>query len=203
MNSTRLARWFIYGLLIVAASAILWSIVNNTPAPSTIPISQLAQEIKNGEISELRISEDDREVTAFYKNGDPSTKAQISGASSLEEVLATYGVTSEQLEANQVVMVYEAPSSWGTVFSVLSLLLPLLLFGGIIYFFMRQTQGSSNQAMAFGKSRARMFNSDKPTVTFDDVAGSHEAKEELAEVVLFLREPERFINFGARIPKGV
>lgn len=203
MNSTRIARWLIYGLLIVAASAILWSIVNNSPAPTTIPISQLAQEIKNGEVSELRVSEDDREVTVFYNSGANNSTAQISGFSSLEEVLGAYGVTSADLEANNIAIVYEPPSSWGTVFSVLSLLLPLLLFGGIIYFFMRQSQGSSNQAMAFGKSKARMFNSDKPTVTFDDVAGSYEAKEELEEVVLFLREPERFINFGARIPKGV
>lgn len=203
MNSTNIARWFIYGLLLIAASAILWSILNNGPAQETIAISELAQQIQDGRVSELRISEDNREVVVFYANGDNSTKAQISGFSSLEEVLAAYGVTNTQLTNNNVAIIYEPPSQWGSIFTILSFLFPLLLFGFIIYFFMRQTQGSNNQAMAFGKSKAKMFDSDKPTVTFDDVAGSNEAKEELQEVVLFLREPERFINFGARIPKGV
>ena len=67
----------------------------------------------------------------------------------------------------------------------------------------RQSQGNSNQALAFGKSKARMLTSDTPTVTFEDVAGAEEAKEELKEIVHFLREPERYVNFGARIPKGV
>ncbi|MBZ0275455.1 MAG: ATP-dependent zinc metalloprotease FtsH, partial [Anaerolineae bacterium] len=88
-------------------------------------------------------------------------------------------------------------------FSVITTLLPIILLGGLIIFMLRQAQGSNNQAMAFGKSRARMFNSDQPSITFDDVAGADEAKEELAEVVEFLKEPDKFIQLGARIPKGV
>ncbi len=68
---------------------------------------------------------------------------------------------------------------------------------------MRQAQGTNSQAMSFGKSRARMFSGEKPTMTFDDVAGVDEAKVELAEVVEFLKEPQKFISLGARIPKGV
>jgi cell division protease FtsH len=80
--------------------------------------------------------------------------------------------------------------------------------GGLItswslWWIFRQAQGSNNQAMSFGKSRARMFTGENPTVTFDDVAGADESKEELAEVVEFLREPQKFIQLGARIPKGV
>ena len=87
-----------------------------------------------------------------------------------------------------------------------SALLPaaaVLVLGVFIYFMLRQAQGTNNQAMMFGKSRARMFTGDQPTVTFDDVAGVDEAKEELREVVEFLKEPEKFISLGARIPKGV
>jgi cell division protease FtsH len=73
----------------------------------------------------------------------------------------------------------------------------------VIYFMLRQAQGTNNQALSFGKSRARMFTGDQPTVTFEDVAGADEAKEELKEVVEFLKEPEKFISLGARIPKGV
>ncbi len=82
-------------------------------------------------------------------------------------------------------------------------LLPGLVVVGLIFFMLRQAQGTNNQAMAFGKSRARMFTGDQPTVTFQDVAGVEEAKEELQEVVEFLKEPEKFISLGARIPKGV
>jgi cell division protease FtsH len=82
-------------------------------------------------------------------------------------------------------------------------ILPIILMGGVLWFIFRQAQGSNNAAMAFGKSRARMFSGDHPTVTFADVAGVEEAKEELSEVVEFLREPQKFIQLGARIPKGV
>jgi cell division protease FtsH len=86
---------------------------------------------------------------------------------------------------------------------VLGSFLPLVIFGGLLLFMLRQAQGSNNQALSFGKSRARLFTGDKPTVTFQDVAGVEEAKEELREVVEFLKEPEKFVALGARIPKGV
>ena len=82
-------------------------------------------------------------------------------------------------------------------------ILPLLFIGGLFFFLMRQAQGSNSQAMSFGKSKARMFTGDKPTVTFDDVAGAEESKEELQEIVEFLKEPQKFAALGARIPKGV
>ncbi len=86
---------------------------------------------------------------------------------------------------------------------VLTGLLPLLIIGGFIYFMMRQAQGTNNQAMSFGKSRARMFLGNKQVVTFNDVAGVDEAKTELQEVVEFLKFPEKFNTLGARIPRGV
>ena len=82
-------------------------------------------------------------------------------------------------------------------------LFPFLLFGAFLLLIMRQAQGSNSQAMSFGKSRARLFTGSKVTVTFMDVAGADEAKEELVEVVEFLKYPEKFAALGARIPKGV
>ena len=82
-------------------------------------------------------------------------------------------------------------------------LLPLLVIGGFIFFMMRQAQGTNNQALSFGKSRARMFLGNKTVVTFNDVAGVDEAKTELQEVVEFLKYPEKFNSLGARIPRGV
>ncbi len=92
-------------------------------------------------------------------------------------------------------------SSW--IGLLLTGLLPLLVIGGFIFFMMRQAQGTNNQAMSFGKSRARMFLGNKTVVTFADVAGVDEAKTELQEVVEFLKYPEKFNSLGARIPRGV
>lgn len=89
---------------------------------------------------------------------------------------------------------------WG---SLLSLLIPLLFFGFLMFFLFSQAKGVNNQAMNFGRSRARMFSSNTPTVTFDDVAGVDEAKQELREVVEFLKYREKFQALGARIPKGI
>ena len=86
---------------------------------------------------------------------------------------------------------------------LISMLLPILLIGVFLYFMFRQAQGSNNQAMSFGKSRARMFLGNKTVVTFSDVAGVDEAKTELQEVVEFLKYPEKFNSLGARIPRGV
>ena len=95
------------------------------------------------------------------------------------------------------------PSQFGNIFGLFFNFLPLILFGGILIFMMRQAQGSNSQAMSFGRSRARMFTGQKPTVTFLDVAGQDEAKQELAEIVEFLKFPEKFAALGARIPHGV
>jgi cell division protease FtsH len=112
------------------------------------------------------------------------------------------GVTTGELNPENVKIEIKPPSPWLGIATIFSYVMPFLLLGGVFWFVFRQAQGSNNAAMAFGKSRARM-SGDQPTVTFEDVAGVEEAKEELYEVVEFLREPEKFIALGARIPKGV
>ncbi len=98
---------------------------------------------------------------------------------------------------------YASPSQLGAWLQTILGFLPLLIFGGLLFFMMRQAQGSNNQALSFGKSRARMFAGNRPTITFADVAGVEEAKQELAEVVEFLKYPDKFAALGARIPRGV
>ena len=204
MNSTRLTRWFIYILIIVALAAILVSYNSAGTSYDELAISELAQQVKNGEIAELNVSGDGREVTVTYQASErPGARTQISSVSSLEEVLATYGVSESDYAKSNFVVVYETPSQWGGLLNLLGIFLPALLIIGFIYFIMRQAQGSNNQAMSFGKSKARLITGDHPTVSFDDVAGCDEAKEELQEIVEFLKEPDKFVSFGARIPKGV
>jgi cell division protease FtsH len=119
----------------------------------------------------------------------------------LTETLVGLGVESEKLLA--VDIHYAAPSNTSNWFALLINLLPLIFIAGLFFILFRQTQGSNNQALSFGKSRARLFTGDKPTITFADVAGADEAKQELQEIVEFLKEPQKFAALGARIPKGV
>ncbi|MFK7805473.1 MAG: ATP-dependent zinc metalloprotease FtsH [Anaerolineae bacterium] len=205
MNSSSITRLLIYGLLGVAIVAIVWSVVNSDATNPPLPISQVAQDILEGDVRAIEVSADGRSLEIDYTNGEQERSLK-SNASSLEEVLATYGVNGQTLNENQISITYNRPTFFERSLgggSFIFLLLPLLLMGGFIFFMMRQSQGAGNQAMAFGKSKAKMVTSDTPTVTFDDVAGAQEAKEELQEVVHFLKEPEKYVNFGARIPRGL
>jgi cell division protease FtsH len=204
VNSTKYTRWFIYLLITVAIIAILWTYNSSGSSEDELAISELAQEIKNGEVAKLEVSGDGREVTVSYEDEKRTNAlAQISNVSSLEEVLAAYGVSESYYGEGKTILIYEKPSQWGSWLNLLSIFLPALLIIGFIYLILRQAQGTNNQALSFGKSKARMFTGDHPTVSFDDVAGCVEAKEELEEIVEFLKEPDKFVSFGARIPKGV
>jgi len=138
----------------------------------------------------------------YQKDGVEKT-SQKEPTSTLVEQLVGLGVSPDKLLPQNVKIEVKAPSAWTGVLGSLAFILPVLVMAGVLWFIMRQAQGNNNAAMSFGKSRARMFSGDHPTVTFADVAGVEESKEELKEVVEFLKEPQKFIQLGARIPKGV
>ncbi|HAL17647.1 MAG TPA: cell division protein FtsH [Anaerolineaceae bacterium] len=167
---------------------------------SEVSINQLAADIKAQKITKIEGDEDRLQVT--YKDLTESVSTKESNATLVDQLLAL-GVTEDQLDPAKIKILIKPPSAWLGVFTALGYILPFMLLIGAFFFIFRQAQGSNNAAMSFGKSRARMFTGDHPTVTFLDVAGVEEAKEELREVVEFLREPQKFIQLGARIPKGV
>ncbi|MCG3208063.1 MAG: ATP-dependent zinc metalloprotease FtsH [Anaerolineae bacterium] len=189
----------LYAVLIFIVLAFLYGMfVLRADAPDVVDISSIAQMAKDGKVEAIRV--DQNELTITLQDGTQVASNKEASIGVVEN-LKLMGVPEEQLR--QIKVTIAPRSAWDGWLAILGTLLPLILIGGFFFFILRQAQGAGNQALNFGKSRARMFSGDKPTVTFDDVAGADEAKRELAEIVEFLREPEKFISLGARIPKGV
>lgn len=189
-------------LLIVAAVAmVVVAFQRDSGAEETLTINEVAGDIKEGNVARVVIESDDR-LRVVYDNGDEKESHKEASATLVEQLLGL-GVTAEELASNNVKIEVDPPSQWAGVVSGALYILPVIFMAGVLWFIFRQAQGSNNAAMSFGKSRARMFSGEHPTVTFNDVAGVEESKQELAEVVEFLKEPQKFIQLGARIPKGV
>jgi cell division protease FtsH len=142
-------------------------------------------------------------VTLHSYSGQTYTTTAPPNTGIVQE-LRDYGVNIQKPDVQRYLNIsYKQPSQWLQYLSGFLSFLPLLFIVAFLFFMMRQAQGTNNQALSFGKSRARMFTGNRPTVTFSDVAGVEEAKQELSEVVEFLKYPEKFAQLGARIPRGV
>jgi len=190
---------FVYLLILVAAAALFLSIFQSTDSrPEEKDVSHVARAVQDGTVKTIAVDGDDITVTMNDKTVIRTRKDE---EISLLETLESLGVTAEEL--NNLEFIVKSPSQAGNWLALLSSIGPLIFVGALLFLLMRQAQGSNSQAMSFGKSKAKVLTSDKPTVTFADVAGCDEAKVELAEVVEFLKEPEKFAALGARIPKGV
>ncbi|MBI4314905.1 MAG: ATP-dependent zinc metalloprotease FtsH [Chloroflexi bacterium] len=198
MNNPRVRNIFVYVLILLAIGAILWSVRSQNQQVKVLTLSDVATSMAKGTVEKISVLGDD--ITVTFKD-QTTAVARKEPTSTAAEQLAALGVSPEARSAVQWEVT--RPSEWASLIPILGYILPAVFVMGLIYFMLRQAQGSNNQAMSFGKSRARMFTGDQPTVTFEDVAGVEEAKEDLKEVVEFLKEPEKFIQLGARIPKGV
>ncbi len=198
MGSRWLRNGFIYLLILVAVVAIVYSFFGRSEGIETKPFSQVIADAKADRLSEIKVSGDS--LTVKPKTGS-EYKSRKESDLSIVTILREEGV--DVGTPGGVNVEVRKPSSFGNWMGLAISFLPLILFGAILIFFMRQAQGTNAQAMNFGKSRARQFAGNRPTVTFIDVAGVDEAKEELQEVVEFLKYPEKFAALGARIPRGV
>jgi len=201
VNPTRNRSAVIYVILLVAIiSMVAYQFNQQSAINDVLTINQVAADIRAGKVR--RIVEDENRLRVIYKDGTERI-SQKEGNATLVEQLIQLGVASEDLSPSNLDVEIKAPSTWLGIVTALGYILPFGIVLALFFFVFRQAQGSNNAAMSFGKSRARMFTGEQPTVTFEDVAGVEESKEELKEVVEFLREPEKFIALGARIPKGV
>ncbi len=208
MYSRWLRNGFIWLLVIVAAIAIGFAFFSGGDSKAEVSFGQLVQDVEGGLIETLEV--DGRDINAIYfqqVNGERlERESKVAENTDIATFLSDRGIElsgASPGRTNAVNLEFKESGGFGPWLGLLLNLFPFLLFGAFLLLIMRQAQGSNSQAMSFGKSRARLFTGSKVTVTFTDVAGADEAKEELVEVVEFLKYPEKFAALGARIPKGV
>ena len=195
-KSVRSLLYLIGAVLIVA---LVYSAVGlGQQPPNEVPITQVVDQVKSGQVRSVEAA--GHEVTVTTADGKKE-KSQYTGES-LPKYLKDFGVTDEQLA--KVELDEQGAKDYSIWINLASFVIPLALIGFFLFFMLRQAQSGNNQAMSFGRSKAKLFNPDtKKKVTFQDVAGSKESKEELREVVEFLKYPAKFAQLGAEIPKGV
>ena len=199
MSSRSRGSPFIYLIILIAVVFLVYSFYSQRVQDvARKPLTEVTTQVREGNVNSIRVEGD----SLFVQLGDGEEIVSHKGSeSTVTEQLRDLGLTTEQLEGVEIEVV--EPPDWMTLLSAGGsiLLVVAMLVGG--YMMLRQFQGANSQALAFGKSRARMYTGDQPSITFDDVAGVDEAQDELREVVEFLKEPEKFVQLGARIPKGV
>ncbi|HEU4598518.1 MAG TPA: ATP-dependent zinc metalloprotease FtsH [Solirubrobacterales bacterium] len=202
MNPRFFRNGIVMLLLVVVALAVVITVLNQTAPGQTKGYSAFLAEVAADHVK--HVDQQGTTLTVTPKDGTAPYTVVVPG------ILGTQVLPDMQAAADKahvtlppdILTAKDTPDN-GWISILITGLLPILIIGGFIFFMMRQAQGTNNQALSFGKSRARMFLGNKTVVTFADVAGVDEAKTELQEVVEFLKYPEKFNSLGARIPRGV
>lgn len=188
-------RLTIFWALVIVIGLVLWAVNAPQQALKDTAFSDVVKRANSGEITKIEI--EDNNLTVTPKGSDKPTEKSVKEAGS--------SIYEQGLNKDAPVEVsIKKPSETGAaVWNVASLAIPILLFGAFFFFMFRQAQGQSNQALGFGRSKARLYGNEKEKVVFADIAGNAEAKQDLVEVVDFLKHPKKFKEVGAKIPKGV
>ena len=203
MNPKFFRNGIVMLVLVVGTAALLFTWLSSSSNANDVPYSDFLAKVQAGQVD--KVVQQDTTLTVTPKGGGAQYTVVAPGLAGLHDVQADIAAAATRgnvtLSSDYYAVKPTPDTSWLGL--VLTGLLPLVVIGGFIFFMMRQAQGTNNQALSFGKSRARMFLGNKTVVTFNDVAGVDEAKTELQEVVEFLKYPEKFNSLGARIPRGV
>jgi cell division protease FtsH len=181
--------------LLALIGLIIFSVSNQPEELETVPFSKVVSQANEGEIKQIEITGNELQVTEEGEEEPTLQSRKEEGSSIFEQGLKTDA---------PVEIINEEKSETGSFWSSVAIsMLPIIVIAIILIYMLRSAQGQGNQALSFGKSKARLYGNEKEKVVFKDIAGSEEAKEDLEEIVEFLKFPKKFESIGARIPKGV
>ena len=186
-------RISLFWAVIILAMLVFWAVMSPRATLKDVAISDVIKRANEGKVTKLEIQGNDVVVTP--KGQEKPTEKSVKEDGTIYD---------QGLERGKTEVTVVPPSATGSmIWSVASILVPVLLIAGFFMLMMRQAQGQNNQAMSFGKSKAKLYGLDKERVVFDDIAGNDNAKQDLEEVVDFLKHPKKYMTLGAKIPKGV
>ncbi|MBI2190331.1 MAG: AAA family ATPase, partial [Candidatus Levybacteria bacterium] len=195
------ASWkniFLYGFLLLFSLFLFLGFTQPLEQLKTVPLSQVISEVKKGEVTQIAVLDNKLTITTKKEEKVQSFKEP---GSNLYQIFQDAGVSKEALDKTNITIKDE--TGLNTWVNVLSAILPVALMVAFFYFLFRQARGAQESIFSFGKSSAKLFSKDTPRTTFSDVAGVDEAKQELTEIVDFLKNPGKYKAIGARTPKGV
>ncbi len=188
-------NFLLYGFLIILSLFIFSALGSSSENKKTVPLSQVITDVKRGDVSQISIAAD--KLTVTEKNGNVVQTFKEPGSN-------VYTIFKDaDIPLNETKISVKDDTAFSSWINIASAVLPVLLMIGFFYFIFRQARGTQDSIFSFGQSRAKLFNRDNPKVTFKDVAGVDEAKQELTEIVDFLKNPTKYTAMGARTPKGV
>lgn len=182
--------------ILLLIGAIIYAGSNQPAQLKSVPLSEVVKSANAGNYSKITVSGTDLAITEKGKD-----KPTLSSQKDINDSLVKDNGVDQSKVTVEFKKASEAGSMWAN--AAISIILPIILFGVLFFFVIRSAQGQGNQAMSFGKSKARLYGNEKDKVVFKDIAGSDEAKQDLQEVVEFLKFPKKFESVGAKIPKGV
>ncbi len=194
-KSNTIMRLTLFWAIVVFGALLIYALTSPTDSLKEVALSDVIKRANAGEITKIELTGNDLKVTP-EGNEEPTERSTKDASSSLQE----QGLNADA----DVELVVTPPSATGDIlWNLAIIIIPVLLIIAFFVFMMRQAQGQNNQALGFGKSKAILYGDDKKKVLFDDIAGNDSAKQDLEEVVDFLKHPKKYESLGAKIPKGV